>query len=349
MSYLTDAQLDNGALGRRLDKDPYLIGNSYAPKNLLTVNQSTVETDASGFASVNLCTVARSTAQFQQGAASLLVTATGTTTATIGAANAAGWAMAPVSAGKVYTAKASALQGVGTRTAFMRIAWYTQTYAFISYSDGTATTINGSTWTPLTVTAVAPATAAYALFEVGTGTGSISDTYYVDTMGFWEGAGGKWVAGGERLDPSTLGRYVDESSGRRIFEWDYLNNRWQMTYGDTGWRDMSASLTNGWIAGNILLRRMGNQSFLSFTGLNGASASADSFLTAPAGWARPIPTNHYVPMNITTTTLGVMMFASSAWSTPRAACTAGSAHISWPSSDAWPTTLPGTAYGVIPQ
>ena len=42
---------------------------------------------------------------------------------------------------------------------------------------------------------------------------------------------------------ANLGTYTDESVGRRVFTWDTVNNRWQMTYGDTGWREINALQT----------------------------------------------------------------------------------------------------------
>ena len=56
--------------------------------------------------------------------------------------------------------------------------------------------------------------------------------------------GAAWIA--------IQGSYADESVGRRIFTWDQTNGRWQMTYGDTGWRNVNGSLLNGWGAGTGL-------------------------------------------------------------------------------------------------
>lgn len=61
---------------------------------------------------------------------------------------------------------------------------------------------------------------------------------------------------------------VDQSVGRRIFTWDTVNNRWQMTWGDTGWRqilafDSSGTITEGaFHAGGFWQPRPGNAGFV---------------------------------------------------------------------------------------
>jgi hypothetical protein len=367
MGFLTDAMLDNGALGRRIGGDPWLRDYALAPRNLLTAQQASLEdgSAAIGWANLSNGTPTRSTAQFQNGTASMLVTAGTTGPAIVGVGSAAAWDMKPVIPGRPYTGKGMALQGVGTRTVFVRIAWYTSALAFISYSDGTATTLNGSTWTPITSTGVAPATAAFALFEIYAGpSGAISDTVYVDTMGFWEGAGGSWVPGGERVDPGTLGHYWDESVGRREFSWQQESPgpRWVMTYGDTGWRDVSATMQAAYLLldpnAKLYLRRIGSTVEAHYNrGTASTSTGLQSICILPSGFrvgtgvfgssvgslvdgatGAPAPqiiysTSGNSGLNVGGLTAGVNSIGSLSYST----------------LEAWPTALPGSAVGSIPS
>ncbi len=83
---------DYTGTSRFLQGMPIAVYDDNGGPNLLTANQSSVETDAAGFVAVNGATIARSTAQQWQGAASLLTT-------TPGSVNGEGfWAMVPVAA-----------------------------------------------------------------------------------------------------------------------------------------------------------------------------------------------------------------------------------------------------------
>lgn len=54
---------------------------------------------------------------------------------------------------------------------------------------------------------------------------------------------------------------------------------------DTGWRDITSLLSNGWASSRVLIRRQGNWTVLRITGLNPATATGSYFLTGlPAGW-----------------------------------------------------------------
>lgn len=57
------------------------------------------------------------------------------------------------------------------------------------------------------------------------------------------------------------GYTVTQTTGRTVTIWDYLNQREQIVYGDTGWRAIDISNTTGTIRsnpGNLQLRRQGN-------------------------------------------------------------------------------------------
>ncbi|UQS94693.1 minor tail protein [Arthrobacter phage Zeina] len=52
---------------------------------------------------------------------------------------------------------------------------------------------------------------------------------------------------------------VDQTAGRVIYEWDSVNNREQLIWGDTGWRQMPVPVVAGKVSsGNFQLRRVGS-------------------------------------------------------------------------------------------
>ena len=135
---------------------------------------------------------------------------------------------------------------------------------------------------------------------------------------------------------------VDETSGRAIFTWDYKNNRWQLIYGDTGWRDITASVGSVVTGGSVFVRRYGATVFITLLGVtvptNGTVAGA-----LPIGFriahAVALPT----PYGSITTwdTNGNLAFS--------ALGTGRYAGVSFLTGDTWPTTLPGTPVGSIPS
>lgn len=54
---------------------------------------------------------------------------------------------------------------------------------------------------------------------------------------------------------------VSETAGRTLSVWDYLNSRYQLIYGDTGWREIA--LSAGW-TGRVFIRRVGTKVSLLF-------------------------------------------------------------------------------------
>ena len=200
--------------------------------NLLTANQASIETDTTGLAVANVATIARSTAQAKVGSASLLITDTNGTANAGAAGTPRGTSGIAVTPGVTYTGTASVLKGVGTRTLQLRLLWWDAGGSYLSLTA----------WTTLIATGVAPATAAFVSVETKMNdVGSINDSYYADCWGFWQGAGGQWALPGTPI--TNLGFYTDESVGRRLFQWDANNNRWQQTYGDTGWRNVTSLIT----------------------------------------------------------------------------------------------------------
>ncbi len=143
------------------------------------------------------------------------------------------------------------------------------------------------------------------------------------------------------------GQYSTESVGRRIYSWDAVNARWQQTYGDTGWRDVSAGLKNGY-TGALYFRRIGV--YTSFTGAI-TRATANGAYDIPAGF-RPLQASAFYPSiaSRSATTGAIAMATVDAelyiYGVDNNAYSVNGTFVS---GDEWPTALPGTAQGSIPQ
>lgn len=129
--------------------------------------------------------VARGTTFIYQGAGSLTVTATSTTTiSAISPVTPTGLQFA-VTVGTTYNGAAWVLHDPSktSRSASIRIKWYTSGGAFISNSTaGTAVMTDSSAWRSINVTAVAPATAAFGSVEILFASVTSGDVFYIDTV-----------------------------------------------------------------------------------------------------------------------------------------------------------------------
>lgn len=255
----------------------------------------------------------------------------------------------PVVAGQVYTATSRITAVTGSRTWTNAITYFTSEGVNLGGTFGNSLTAAGTA----RVSAVAPATAAYAAVTAiyGTATGGvIGDTATITEFGFWAGAGGQWALPGTPI--ANLGFYTDESCGRRLFQWDANNSRFQQTYGDTGWRHLTALLVNGWLTSSdrITIRRQNNLVTLMLGDMDGRSATSDVIMTLPDGfrpnWQYNVPS--YSTSGATSSrSVNAVHTGNVTWcGTPRP--TYENASFTYLTSDAWPTTLPGSAVGSIP-
>lgn len=154
------------------------------------------------------------------------------------------------------------------------------------------------------------------------------------------------------------GTYTDETVGRRIFTWDSVNGRWQMTYGNTGYRRLAASdLANGWIVPNAstALTIVRNGNIVScFGGINGSAVTSQIFLELPSGF-RPSFRTHFAGVGILSQSDATRSAIFEGASIPtHIYLTAGAVTnlyltMTWPTQDPWPTSLPGVANGSIPS
>lgn len=143
-------------------------------------------------------------------------------------------------------------------------------------------------------------------------------------------------------------QYTDESVGRRIFTWNHAYSTgggWQLTYSDTGWRDVSANINtpNGFTAGSIFVRRTGYTVALGVYGLARAAGGAGDYYTFLAGWCCAVPVYGRSFSNNPWYAYGSSAYINMAGTSESGAGTLFS------TSDAWPVSLPGTPSGSIPN
>jgi hypothetical protein len=149
---------------------------------------------------------------------------------------------------------------------------------------------------------------------------------------------------------------VDQTAGRAIYTWDEVNNREQLIYGDTGWRDISATAFAPTFTGQFLVRRIGYtvQCSIRVDIADGAASGVTLATLTGAGYTPNNLQGEYVstrPSASATqifyryTGAGVLSLAS-AWP---AGGSSLYVNIAYMTNDSWPTSLPGTANATIPN
>ncbi|AOT24092.1 hypothetical protein SEA_ROZBY_2 [Arthrobacter phage Rozby] len=140
---------------------------------------------------------------------------------------------------------------------------------------------------------------------------------------------------------------IDNTLGRTLSVWDETNNRSQLMYGDTGWRDIS-------VAGETqktLLRRVGHVVEVQFTNHTSPGGNYAFPNSVPVGF-RPAITREY-PFRegaaaygstkmVSITNNGTITFWNSAAGTVSVA-------FVYTTTESWPAVLPGSATGNIPN
>jgi len=148
---------------------------------------------------------------------------------------------------------------------------------------------------------------------------------------------------------------TDQTAGRVILTYDDANGQEQSIYGDTGFRGISGLAVNGWSITIATIRRVGSVVSLGIFGANPAAATSDTILTVPGGFrpsslyggntAHLVWTGNGVPTPVQFTTQGVMMARRDLGGIGQGAI----ALMTWTTTDTWPSVLPGTALGAIPN
>jgi hypothetical protein len=109
--------------------------------------------------------------------------------------------------------------------------------------------------------------------------------------------------------------------------------------GDTGWRNVASGVINGFTATEILIRRTGNTVHFRFQ-IDGTSKTDNNFYLCDSGFRGQSP-NSYYPYRTGSTTV-VWGFGGVGWAVASTSSDIRAAY-SYPTNEAWPTSLPGTA------
>lgn len=153
---------------------------------------------------------------------------------------------------------------------------------------------------------------------------------------------------------------VDQTAGRVIYQWDDVNNREQIVYGDTGWRDIkddtawnTAVFPTGLdkhSANTVRVRRVGSSVELMYAADKNSTAAVTATAAFPSGFR---PTGVVVSLG-SNSGLGLVRAyhgggASNIIYQAPNAVSAVTFYFHYQTSDPWPTSLPGVAIGTIPN
>jgi hypothetical protein len=167
--------------------------------NLLSAQDADLEDSTLGAGSwsalTNCASPTRTTAQASSGAASLLMSSSAA--GTMDAITATGVNGEAVISGVNYSATADFRAATVARTCLVKIRWYNSSGSFLSDSAGTGSGDFTGSWLTRTVTATAPANAAFAavIAEVQS-TAAASEVHYVDKIAFHPGSTPTFSGGG---------------------------------------------------------------------------------------------------------------------------------------------------------
>ncbi|WP_440102367.1 hypothetical protein [Glutamicibacter mishrai] len=115
---------------------------------------------------------------------------------------------------------------------------------------------------------------------------------------------------------------------------------------DTGRRNVTSLLINGWTASAVEIQRQNDRAYLRITGLNGSAATSSRFMDMPAGFQPPLILETY-PQRDSSGTIkqGITLSLSGGFTMPSGTVhgTASAREISWACTAGWPASLPGSA------
>lgn len=149
---------------------------------------------------------------------------------------------------------------------------------------------------------------------------------------------------------------ISTTAGKAIYLAQTGSPTEHLVHGDTGWRDISSLLINGY-TGTIRIRRTQYDVKLQIVSMSAASATSGAFLVAPSGFGLGNSSignvRGFVFDNDTPITMrGVNISgASGSISITQYSATDTSllGSFEWSTNEVWPTALPGTAIGTIPN
>lgn len=181
---------------------PSYITLGVGPINLLSADQSNLETSAAGWQALSNCSVAQSSAKAWEGVFSLALTAA--SAATMSASTTPGTGGIPVTAGYVYAASVHFLTAVSARSVSVNIAWYDSSGTLLSTSTGATVTDGTSLWVRAGIVATAPVNAAFAAVVAQVASAASSEVHYADGNQLAyapDSAPYAWVKGIDPLSP----------------------------------------------------------------------------------------------------------------------------------------------------
>lgn len=170
--------------------------DGYNPNhNILTPNQSSLETDTTGWSPtspINV-TLTRDTGQFADGVASLRMRSQAAGTMYANTTSITAFTCVP---GDRFTALASFKAGTVGRICTISLYWYTAAQAYIGQSDLQGADVT-ATWTQIAVTATAPANAAFVQIVVAVvGAAAANEDHFLDKIALRRGNSTIWTIGG---------------------------------------------------------------------------------------------------------------------------------------------------------
>lgn len=149
-------------------------------QNILSTDEAGFETSISTWTAVANCNVARSTAQAENGSASMSMTATSTSQmSAISGYQSNIWG----AGGQPYTARASFFNATQARTYRVDIQWYDDSNSLLSTTTGRSFPGTANTWVAAFVTGAPPGTATKAKVVVAVTGHANSEVHYVDNVG----------------------------------------------------------------------------------------------------------------------------------------------------------------------
>ena len=347
------------------------------PGNLLSENQASggdASGDTTGWGTDGV-SITYQTNYAVSGAGSIQAIAGSNGVFTVGIPAAAGNPV--VTPGQAYTFTAS-VRPIGEQTLRLYAVWRAADgVTYVGESMGAERYCPDSTWTTLTETFVAPAGAATVHFWVRCESGVTDQRLNIDQMGLWKGAAGTWqppgvpipgqshIATNNAVHLSGTGTpegVVVAAPGSTWLQTDATTDvkgwlRWIKATGtgntgwvagpeaDTGMRDVSASLLNGW-TGSVITRRIGNAVTLWLVGL--AAGSDGHALTLPSGFRDAcIATMPFGVQKAGADTGVGLAVGAITWDSKVVLPTSGATNligeVHLTTADTWPTSLPGSA------
>lgn len=142
--------------------------------------------------------------------------------------------------------------------------------------------------------------------------------------------------------PGNATLRVDTTEGKRVFISDGTTEH--MISGDTGWRNVTSLLT--WGTGTVYLKRDGDTVRMLWVSVKKGDGAAATFLTIPSGFKPSVAIFNAIITDRDNPAMSNQVdIAVAGGISPASMGTLSTgrlqANLTWPTTQAWPTTLPG--------